>query len=477
MYRRLKIKWNNLSIELKASMVYMICSLIQKCFNFLTLPLFTRVLTTEEFGQATLYGSWVGVIGILITLNLPYGSFSTAMIKFENCRDGYICAIQNIFYVFTIFALGFYFCFSTLCQNILDLPGYIIIYMFIDIVTAGVYQTWLARQRFEYKYKSVVAVTLFIYGLSLILSLLAIMSPFNRGYLRIIAGAIVPICVGFCLTISHLKKGFLKIRKEHYKFALSFNLPLLIYYFSQIIFNQSDRIMINYYSGTDKAGIYDIAYNISLVMLFVLNAINGSYVPWFYKKLKEKDLDENKKITVKIAILISLLLLIVIWIAPEIVYIVAGPLYMEAIYIIPPIAITVLLLFYSQLFINIQFFYESKISLVLISVISAAANIILNAILIPIYGFLAAGYTTLISYIIFCVGNYIVTYFLCREKKSSGMGYDIKKLLFILFSFVLLSFLSMCLYKHFVIRIACVLLFSFVVLGALFIYGRKRNNK
>ena len=45
-------------------------------------------------------------------------------------------------------------------------------------------------------------------------------------------------------------------------------------------------------------------------------------------------------------------------------------------------------------------YYEKNKWISLISVIAAAINILLNAIFLPIYGFLAAGWTTLVSYMI-----------------------------------------------------------------------------
>ena len=86
----LQNKWNKLPLAAKVSTAYAVCSILQKCLSFITLPLFTRLLTTEQYGQLTIYSSWQGILSIFLTLNLAYGSFSTAMIKFENDRDGYI---------------------------------------------------------------------------------------------------------------------------------------------------------------------------------------------------------------------------------------------------------------------------------------------------------------------------------------------------------------------------------------------------
>ena len=96
MFSKFKKKWNNVPLTVKVSTAYTVCSILQKCLSFITLPLFTRLLTTEEYGQYTIYSSWSGILMIFLTLNLAYGSFQTAMIKYEDKRSEYINSIQGI---------------------------------------------------------------------------------------------------------------------------------------------------------------------------------------------------------------------------------------------------------------------------------------------------------------------------------------------------------------------------------------------
>ena len=240
--------------------------------------------------------------------------------------------------------------------------------------------------------------------------------------------------------------------KQYWKYALGFNVPLLAYYLSQMIFNQSDRLIINHYCGKGKAAIYGVAYTLAMILTFVLNAINNSYVPWFYKKIKEGKEEENAKVANGIAILMAGMIMCIVIMAPEIILVFGGQKYYEAIWIIPPIAISLLLLFYSQLFINVQFYYEKKSQLVYASVGAAVVNIVLNAVLIPKISYIAAGYSTLFSYIIFTVMNYITMKNVARETNFSLKSIDIKMLSFIFVAFSIICLLMMCLYKLSVVR-------------------------
>ena len=87
---------------IKASSAYALCSIIQKGLRFITLPLFTRLLSTEQYGQVTVFGSWTNLLTVFLTLQLPYGSFSKAMVKFENRRDAYVASVEGICIVLSV---------------------------------------------------------------------------------------------------------------------------------------------------------------------------------------------------------------------------------------------------------------------------------------------------------------------------------------------------------------------------------------
>ena len=111
MIKKLLNKWTALPVQLRATSAYTICSILQKCLSFITMPLFTRLLTTEQYGQYSVYTSWSGILVIFLTLYLGYGSFSTAMVKFEDDRRGYVCGVQGVCCVLTLLFLAIYLLF------------------------------------------------------------------------------------------------------------------------------------------------------------------------------------------------------------------------------------------------------------------------------------------------------------------------------------------------------------------------------
>ena len=453
MLKKVRDKWNAIPLTVKVSTSYAVCSILQRCLSFITMPLFTRLLTTEQYGQYTVYTSWFSILNIFLTLNLAYGSFSTAMVKFEEKRDEYIASIEGLCLLLcTIFCM-IYFPFRKYWNRMFELPTFIVFLLICEILFSTAIVLWTGKKRFEFKYKSVIAQSLLASVISPVFTYILVCHSDEKGYARIIGYALTTITMGSCFYIFNFIKGKRLYNREFWKYALGFNIPLLAYYISQVIFNQSDRIMISRMSGTDKAAMYGVAYNLAMMLIFVLNAINNSYVPWFYGKLKEGKTEENKPVSCIIAVIMAVLLLAVIWFAPEIILVMAGEQYYEAIWVVAPVSMSLLLLFYSQLFINVEFYYEEKKALIWASIGAAIVNIVLNRLLIPEFGFIAAGYTTLISYILFAVANYFAMKSVSDKKGISIDAYNLKGLIGIFMAFICMSFVGVILYNYFILRI------------------------
>ena len=463
-------KWDETPLSVKAATAYTISNILLKGLSFITMPLFTSLLTKEQYGQYTVYQSWSGILTILLTLNLAYGSFSRAMIRFEDRRDRYLSSVQGICTALTVVFLLIYLPFMGFFNQLFELPTGLVLVMVTEILAHNSVLLWTGKKRFEYKYKSVVFLTLAISLISPLLAFLLVISHTEKGYMRILGYAIPTIAAGAFLYILNQFRGKAFFDKELWKYALGFNVPLLLYYLSQTIFNQSDRIMISHIEGTDKAALYGVAYNLAMLMTLVLTALNNSYVPWFYGKLKDGRQKENRTVSTLIALIMSLAIIFVVWFAPEIITVMtAASGYEEAIAVVPPVAASLLLLYYSQLFINVEFYYERKRSLAISSIFAAVLNIVLNALLIPVYGFVAAGYTTLFSYLVFAGANYIAMRLILKKEGVADDFYDYKMLMLILLIFVAASALGMALYGYLIPRIIVTLL----VLSVMIVF-RKR---
>lgn len=452
-------KLKNMPVPVKASLAYTICSILQKSIGLITMPLFTRIMSEEQFGVHTVYTNWTGMFMIILTLNLAYGSFSTAMIRFEKERDAYISSIQGISCVLVGIFLVIYTPFRTFINNhILSLGTPFVILMVAEVIGSFAIACWQGKKRFEFKYKSIVALTLCMSLISPVLAyfLVKASTPNNQGFGRIIGYALITVIVGLAIFLFNMLKGKKLFSRKYWKYALGFNIPLIPYYLSQYVFSSSDVIMITYFRGKGDAGIYSVGYKLALVLTVILNAVNDSYVPWLYGRIRAGKQEENKKVSNGIALLMAVLLLGVTIMAPEIIGILADDKFIRAMWVVPPVAMSILLLFYSQLFINIQFYYEEKMLLVYASIGAALVNVLLNWLLVPKFGFVAAAYTTLVSYGVFALCNYYAMKYSLSVHERPNNSCDLRGLTMILIGYAALAFVAVVLYPYPIVRYAIV---------------------
>ena len=96
MFGKLLNRYRAIPIAAKASIWFIVCSVLQKCISMITLPVFTRLMSTEQYGQFNVYNSWLQIFTIFVTLRLNYAVFNKGMSKFKEDRDGYTSTMQTI---------------------------------------------------------------------------------------------------------------------------------------------------------------------------------------------------------------------------------------------------------------------------------------------------------------------------------------------------------------------------------------------
>jgi O-antigen/teichoic acid export membrane protein len=301
-----------------------------------------------------------------------------------------------------------------------------------------------------------VAVTLCVSVITPVISLLLLFFTDLRANAVIWGFLITQGGVGAVFYVLHFIRGKCFYNKEYWSYALKYNIPLIPHYLSLIVLGQSDRIMISKYCGVDKTAIYNLAYQVSTLMSIFISAINSSFVPWIYEKLKEKKYANIRKISNGLSMSIAAMTLMAILIAPEIVRILGTEEYLEAIWIIPAVAISTYFTFVYGLFSDIEFYYGETKYVMIASTTGAILNVCLNAIFIPIFGFVAAGYTTLFCYLVFMVMHFLFMVKICRKETKGDFIYDIK---FIILSCVILCAcggVCLILYKVYLIRYAVI---------------------
>ena len=161
--------------------------------------------------------------------------------------------------------------------------------------------------------------------------------------------------------------------------------------------------------------------------------------------------------------IVALANIILILFAPEAVRIFATNEYYQAIYIIPSVSASVFFTYLFNVFANIEYYYSETKYVAASSVFAAVLNVLLNYIFIKKFGFIAAGYTTLVCYIVYALGHFICMNIVSRKHAAGYKFYDNKTILLMSVIFVVISLGILPLYKCTIIRYVIILVLMVLV--------------
>lgn len=464
---KILIIWNmymKLNIAVKASLWFIICSIVQKGISVITLPLFTRLMSTEQYGQYNIFLTWYNVLTIIITLNIQADIFNRGLIKHSEDKDKFTSNQAGLLIFLTAFFSIIYIIFYKFLNQLLGLSTKLVIVMIYEILANAIIGLWLARKKFDYEYIKIVKLTLFLSVINPVVGCLVVLISKNKAEARIISNAVIVIIVAFFILCSLKKRNKLFDNIVWWKPVIINSIPLIPHYLSLVLLNQLDKLMINYFIGAKAVAIYSIAHSAGLMMTIVNTSINSSFVPWVYNRIKKEKKKEIKRVSTSLMGIILVVNLFIILLAPEIIKILAAPQYGEAIWCLVPISMSVFFFFVYTLFVDIEIYYGKNNYIAIASIGAAILNLILNYIFIPKFGYIAAGYTTLVSYFMTMILHYFFMKKILTKNFCKNEFFDFKIIAIMSFILCLISIIALKLYIYTSLRLMFVFISTIIMI-------------
>lgn len=445
-------KYKSMPVQVKASLWFLICAFLQRGISCITTPIFTRLLTTTEYGQYSVFDSWFKILLIIVSLNLWGGVYMQGMVKHESERKEYSSALQGLTLTLTVGWTVIYLLFQNFFNKAFSLTTVQMLAMMGMIWATSVFNFWSSEQRLDFKYKKLVIITVLVSIGKPLLGIILVTISEDKVTARILGLLIVEIAMYGGCFFDQMIRGKKFFSAKYWKYVILFAVPLLPHYLSMSVLNSADRIMIKQMDSVATAGIYSLAYSISLIMMMFNQALFQTVEPWIYKKIKSKQIEDIGRVAYSTFMLIAGVNIVLIVFAPEVVWIFAPKAYYDAIWVIPPVAMSVYFTFAYTFFATFEFFYEKKRNIAYASLVGAVLNVVLNYIFIPIFGYYAAGYTTLFCYMLYAIMHYIFMRRICKQFLDNRQPYKTSVLLAITFIFMAIGFGMLFTYKYIYIR-------------------------
>lgn len=387
---------------MRAGLGYTVGNLLIKGLAFLSIPIFSNLLSTADYGVFNTYSAYLSLFTVVISLGLP-SSIRTATYDFGGRAREYVsCGALLILMNLAVFLAG-----GALLGGALETYGGLKRSLVSLAVLASFGSALLSyynnKLSMEYRSREYLAISFFYSATSILLSVLLIRT--HRGdagyYWRAVGNTAPMLVVSAYVLVRLWRQQRPRVRGEYVRYGLRFGLPLIPHDLSRIVLSQFDRIMIARSVGDVQAGLFSFACNLGLPVEVLTTSIDAAWCPWLFERLRAGEYDKIRRRACDLTLLLSVGVSLLTLISPELIRLLSAPDYWESRYVAVPI---VLAQYFSFLFIlpaGVEYYHKKTQYVAAGTMAAALLNIVLNAVCIPRFGYISAAYTTVLSYVLY----------------------------------------------------------------------------
>ena len=396
--------------------IYSIGIILPQAVGFILLPIYTRYLSTADFGIVSSMHVLKAILAAFLTLSLErsiirlYWDYKT-----ENTKRDFLGTVTISSIVVSVVMVSLLFLFRNTVGQIyksIDFSPY-----FVYAILTGFLFIFSHVPKMYLILKEKAGIFVLLTSLELAANIFFILwfvigkKEGAAGYLKgqmLGVAVLLPLYVYISLKAINFKFHF-----SPFKSSLFFSLPIIPTILSAWVLNLSDRIFLERYFTLEDVGIYSLGYKIAGLILIFSGAFNLAYSPIFFKLASSDDQSNSKNTLFKYNYIylqaVIIICFAISFFAKEIITLIFDSKYHPAHFFVPLIAL-------SYLFVQADgvtgFFFQQSRKMkqnMVKGLLVAGANIILNFLLIPRFGAFGAAYATILSMGLCFFASYIYT--------------------------------------------------------------------
>jgi len=425
---------------LKDAFIYFIPYVISRGLAFFLTPLFTRILTPDEFGIFDLFIVYNGIVQLTLSLEVSqavarFFSFeSNYLKKIEYASSGFIFTLASLFIFFILLAP-----FSGKVSYVIfqreGLANFFILAMAFSFFYGGFY--FLQNQlRWELRSKDYSVLSLF-YTFSTTLSCLYFLYFQNSGLVGLIWGYLVGCIFSFLFGLYQLRNSIkFKFNRHLLLQMILFSLPLVPASIAVWVNGYIDRIMIGSFLTLNEVGIFGVGFRFASVSLLVVSGLQAALTPLVYQNYTNPNTPKEIERIFRFCVGFFLFLFAAVNIYIDDIFVFfATAEYSEAknivIFLMPSIILSQMYIFAPGIYI------AKKTNLVLIiNFAGALIHTLSNFLLIPLLGISGAAISSL-------VGQFVsFVFYMSISQHYYTIPYDWKKVLIMILYVIFLVLIS-----------------------------------
>lgn len=314
--------------------IYGFASILGKLAAVLLMPIYTNILTKEEYGAMALIVACQGVIGLVSNLNIHSGIARDYHEEGINRTQLVSTGIWSILGISSTILVVMLMTSKFWLTKVLGLSEIYInpfIVMLFTIPAASLLSYFAILTRFKRKP--------ILYSVGTILQLLIQLTVsitgvvfLRLGIVSIIAGTLCGELFGI-LYYSYINRSHISFtfNKEYIKRALLFSIPTLPAILAGWVDSSMGQIIIGKYISTADLGVYSIALQLSSVFAFISIGLNNVWLPYLYENYnKEGFIKEINRLYTAIVLILTIIAVSVSLMSKEIVLLLSNSSYINA---------------------------------------------------------------------------------------------------------------------------------------------------
>ena len=406
---------------IKHSRNYLIANIATKALAFITIPVYTRLLSTNEYGTISIFLSVSTILSSIMALSMDR---SISRYYFDQKDIDDFRQFNGTTFILSIFAFILtsliIFKYSKNIGNIVNLESNIVIllipFSLINIIALSFQQIYGPRK----ESKLIATTSLFQAYIGFSMSILFVAFLPIEKHFSVILGKILGGIIICFFYIKYIKPFFkLYFGIFYVRYIFTYSVPLIPYALSGVIIEQFGKIALGSTQSVSDAGYYSLALAIGSLVSIIIGVTHQAWNPYFMEYMNDKNYKQLDSDYIRIFKITIIVAFFIASFGYEIGLILAKREFTESLYLIP--IFTIGYVFYQLSYTYLRNFgYSKKTYLLTITVLlSGISNLLFNYFLIPVLNELGATLAFVGSYIIMAALGYLINRFFLKTHATS----------------------------------------------------------
>ena len=441
---------NKIHSLFKQTFIYGLGNLLNQAAAFLLIPIYTAYLLPDEYGVLQLCRVYTSIMMIILLMGMSSSMFRVYYNTYkidERIRIRNTALSFYILIAFSFFCFFFLFkiLFPSIFYSLLEIENSVLVFQLIvlTVILEGFFSLELAVLRAEEK-PLIYSIATFIRLIFYLTFCIYFIIYMRLKYVGILKAGIYSFTCGVLFLLPFtLKKYNFYISRFFLKEILVVGIPLAIGGLGIWVLNLSDRYMLKFLLPPDvsfhQIGIYSLGDKVSSIIKFLLvTPIMLSWGVLMFKFSKYENANHIFRTALNLfAVLLGSGFILISLFGEEIVRIISSnELYYNSYKVIPYLSLSKVL-YGLTIVISAGIIISKKSKYIAISnLIAALINVLLNLILIPIFGYIGAAFASSFAFVI---NFFIIFYF---SQKYHYFPYDLRRVLFFFIIIIIIILLA-----------------------------------